>query len=135
MRIEATAPEIGRLLQLAELDAQAESLSPEAYRGRRETARKRVPRALLDRYQTLLEGGRSPVLAPIERGACSGCHIRLPTMLEYKAKRWPAIHTCPHCHCMLYAPGFLQETASSPVSERKPAARRGTRSAHTKELA
>jgi predicted nucleic acid-binding Zn-ribbon protein len=129
MRIEVTAQEVGALLQLVELDAQTQSLLSETHRSRREATRRRVPRALLDRYQVLLEGGRLPVIVAIERGGCSGCHVRLPTMLEYKARRSPAIHTCPRCHRMLYAPEFLQEIARSFTSERKPAERRATRGA------
>ena len=134
MRIEATAQEIGTLLQLVEFDAQAQSLPSEEHRSRREATRRRVPRALLERYQALLEVGRSPVIVAIERGGCSGCHVRLPTMLEHKAKRSPAIHTCPRCHRMLYAPEFLQEAARSPGSEREPAGTRAPGTRPTKEL-
>jgi hypothetical protein len=124
MKFEATAREIGTLLQLAEVDAQAQLLSPEAYRSRREAASRLLPRALLDRYERLLDGSRRPVIAAIERGACSGCHVRLPTMVEHAARRSPAVHTCPHCHRMLYAPELLQEAVSTPPSERKPGGKR-----------
>jgi len=116
MTIDTTVPEIDALLQLAELDAQAPSLPPEKHRSHREAARRRVPRELLDRYQKLLDVGRRPAIVAIERGGCSGCHVRLPTMLEYKARRSPAIHSCPHCHRMLYAPEFHLKTAHSPIS-------------------
>jgi len=120
VKIEATVREIATLLHLAEVDAQAQSLSPEVYGDRREAARRPVPRALRERYETLLEVGRRPVVAAIERAACSGCHVRLPTMLEHAARRSPAIHTCPHCHRMLYAPELLEPTAGGPAAEPKP---------------
>lgn len=107
MRIEATVQEIRALLQLAELDARGRELAPETYRTRREAFRKRVARALLERYEALFEAGRSPVVATIERASCSGCHIRLPTMIEAQARRAAAIHACPHCRRMLYAPDLL----------------------------
>ena len=107
MRIEATVPEIRALIQLAELDAQAQELPPEIYQSRRQTTRRRVARPLLERYQALLEAGRSPVIAAIQRASCSGCHLRLPTMVESRARRAPAVHTCPYCRRMLYAPELL----------------------------
>jgi hypothetical protein len=123
MKIEATVPEIRALLQLVEFDAAAPELPLETYRSRREAGRQRVVRPLLERYEILLEAGRHPAIVAIERGACSGCHIRLPTMVEARARRWPAVHTCPHCRRMLYAPELLVEEGSSepgPQKKRRP---------------
>lgn len=111
MKLEATVKEIRALLDLAEVDRTTDESASETRRQGRETAARRVPRRLLDRYQLLLEVGRTPVVVCFERGVCSGCHVRLPTMLEYKAHRSPAIHTCPHCRRMLYAPELLREAA------------------------
>ena len=122
MKIEVTAKEIAALLQLVELDTQ--SLLSETQRSRREAVRTQVPRTLLDRYRVLLEFGRLPVIVAIERGACSGCHVRLPTMLEFKAKRSHAIHTCPRCQRMLYAPDLLEGAATGSTAGRKPADKR-----------
>ena len=108
---DLTDREIRALLQLAELDVQAQELPPETYRSRREASEKRVARALLERYQTLLAAGRRPVIAAIERSSCSGCHLRLPTMVESQARRAPAIYACPHCRRMLYAPELLDAEA------------------------
>lgn len=109
MTIEATAKEICALLELAEVDQSADQPASEAHRQGREAAARRVPRRLLDRYQLLLEVGRIPVVVAIERGACSGCHLRLPTMVEQMARRSPAVHNCPHCRRMLYAPELVHE--------------------------
>lgn len=119
MRIDATVQEIRALLQIAELDGQAEQLAPETYRSRREASRRRVARALLDRYQSLLEAGRYPVVVAIERGNCSGCHVRLPTIVEYQARRSPAIHTCPHCRRMLYASELLSKESDTSASQKR----------------
>jgi predicted nucleic acid-binding Zn-ribbon protein len=117
MRLEATIREISALLHLAELDAQAQELAPEAYQSRRQATRRHVATPLLERYQALLDAGRSPVLAAIERGSCSGCHLRLPTMVESRARRAPAVHICPHCRRMLYAPELL--IAENPRAPRR----------------
>jgi len=119
MSIEATVQEIRALLQLAELDVQAQELPPETYRSRREASRKRVARALLERYESLLDAGRCPVIAAIERSSCSGCHLRLPTMVESQARRSPAVHACPHCRRMLYAPELLTAEALREAGSRK----------------
>ncbi len=122
MRIEATVREIRALLQLAELDAHAQELPPETHQSRREASRRRVARALLERYQILLDAGRGPVITAIERESCSGCHLRLPTMVESQARRSPAVHTCPHCHRMLYAPELLTAENSREGGPQKKAA-------------
>jgi len=108
MKIEATAGEIRALLRLAGADeGAARGGASEAGLQVREAAARAVPQRLRERYETLLEVGRIPVVAAIERGSCSGCHVRLPTMVEYKARRSPAVHTCPRCQRMLYAPDLL----------------------------
>lgn len=111
MTIEATGMEIRALLELADVDQGADQLEPDVRRQGREAAARRVPRQLLDRYQLLLKVGRTPVVVAIERGACSGCHMRLPTMVEYKARRSPAVHTCAHCRRMLYAPELVRDSS------------------------
>jgi predicted nucleic acid-binding Zn-ribbon protein len=118
LRIDATVQEIRALLQIAELDGQAEELTPESYGTRREASRRRVARALLDQYESLLEAGRYPVVVAIDRGNCSGCHVRLPTMVEYQARQAPAIHTCPHCRRMLYASELLSKESNTSGSRR-----------------
>ena len=109
MKIEATVRDIRALLELAEVDRSADQPTSEAHRQARDAVARRVPRRLLDPYHLLLEVGRTPVVVAIERGGCSGCHVRLPTMLEQRARSSPAIHRCPHCRRMLYAPRFIGE--------------------------
>lgn len=107
MKIDATAKEIRALLELAEADQEADQPGPQAHDQGREAAARRVPRRLLDRYELLLDVGRTPVVVAIVRGACSGCHMRLPTMLESMARHSAAIHNCPHCQRMLYVPEIV----------------------------
>lgn len=121
MKIEATVQQIRALLQLVEVDRSADQPASETRRQGREAAARRVPRCLLDRYQLLLEVGPTPVVVAIERGVCSGCHVRLPTMVEHKARRSPAVHTCPHCRRMLYAPELVHE--ESHADDGKPSRR------------
>jgi predicted nucleic acid-binding Zn-ribbon protein len=119
--IEATRGEIAALLRLAELDAQAQDPTPDTLPARREASRRQVTGVLLERYETLLEIGREPPIVPIERGGCSGCHVRLPTMMEYRARGAPAIHTCPRCRRMLYAPEMLREEGTRGAGPEKEA--------------
>jgi predicted nucleic acid-binding Zn-ribbon protein len=109
VKIEATVKEIRALLGLAGLDHDAEQPGSEAHLQGREAAARRLPRRLLDRYQLLLKVGRTPVVVAIVQGACSGCHVRLPTMVDSMARRSPAFHTCPHCQRMLFAPELVIE--------------------------
>jgi hypothetical protein len=123
MMIEATPGQIRVLLRLAERNEGAEGLTPGDDGHDPDEVPRGLPRLLLDRYRSLLEAGRSPAVVAIERGACSGCHVRLPTMMEYRARRAPALYTCPHCRRMLYAPELVREGANA--DEGKTAARRG----------
>lgn len=109
MKIEATVKQIRTLLELAELNEGADRLTVEAYRRGHEALQRGVPRLLLERYHSLISAGRTPALVTIERGACTGCHVRLPTMLEHQAGRLLALYTCPHCRRMLYAPRLLRD--------------------------
>jgi predicted nucleic acid-binding Zn-ribbon protein len=116
VKFEATVDEIRALLELAEADqGERRAASP-----RRQAASRRVPPPLLERYELLLEVGRCPAVAAIQRRICSGCHVRLPTMVEQRARRAPAIHTCPHCRRLLYVPELVQEQA--PAEDGKAAA-------------
>jgi predicted nucleic acid-binding Zn-ribbon protein len=119
MRIEATVQEILALLQLVAFETEAQELPLETYRSRHEARRKLVIGPLLERYEILLHAGRRPAIVAIERGACSGCHLRLPTMVEARARRSIAVHSCPHCRRMLYAPELVVEEKPSEPKPRK----------------
>lgn len=114
MRFETTVQGIRALVRLAEFDAAAPELLADTYQTQREAIWRRLASPVRDRYQTLLETGRSPVLVAIERGNCMGCHLRLPTMVESQARRSPAFHTCPNCGRLLYAPELLAKAGSPP---------------------
>lgn len=121
MKIEATARQIRVLLQLAQVDRSASQPASKADRESHDAVASHLPRRLLDRYELLREVGRTPVVVAVEHGTCSGCHLRLPAMVECKTHRTPAIHTCPHCRRMLYAPELVREDAHS--ADRKPSPR------------
>lgn len=108
MKFEATASQVRALMELADADQLDEAASRIRQPGREAVARE-LPRRLLDRYEQLLQVGRTPVVVPIARGTCSGCHMRLPTMVESLARRTPSVHTCPNCRRMLYAPEAVRE--------------------------
>ena len=127
MKLEATAKEIRALLEVAEADLHGDPAASEAGHRARQAVARRVPRQLFDRYQSLVDVGRMPAVVAIERGVCSGCHVRLPTMVEHRARRSPAIHTCPHCRRMLYVPELVHGHAAAAAEE----ASRHTTPAHS----
>lgn len=110
MKIEATAMQIRALLELTE----------------RNVGEHEIPRPLLERYHWLLAAGRSPAVVPMERGVCSGCHVRLPTMFEAQAGRSLALYTCPHCRRLLYAQELLGPDPEAPPA-RSPGAPKSAR--------
>jgi predicted nucleic acid-binding Zn-ribbon protein len=117
VKIEATAKQIRSLLQLAEFNEGADRLTPEAYRRGQEALQRGLPRQLLERYQWLIDTGRKPAVVAIEHGVCSGCHIRLHTMLDQQAGRAVAVYTCPHCRRMMYAAEFVPANSRAGVEK------------------
>lgn len=122
MKIEATVKQIRALVQLAELNEGGDKLSLEAYRRGHEAVQRGLPRLLLERYHSLIDARRTPPVVAIERGACSGCHVRLPTMLEHQAGRSLAVYTCPHCRRMLYVRELIRESPHLEKAKSSPGA-------------
>lgn len=106
MKLTATVDEVRALLALA---GSGHGRKRSASKRHREPRPLRASRQLLDRYERLLAAGREPAIVAIVRGACSGCNLRLPTMVELQTRRSVAVHTCPHCQRMLYVPDLLRE--------------------------
>lgn len=131
MKLEATAPEIRMLLELAEIDARGQDQPPEIYGARREAQRRQVAESLLEPYEALLDSARYPAIVPITRGTCTGCHVRLPTMIESAAARSPSVHRCSHCLRLVYAPqhftGSQAKDSRPTASPKRAASRRGAR--------
>jgi uncharacterized protein len=118
VRIDVTAEQIRLLLRLVERNGEAGEVALHAFRSCRVDVPRGLPRPVLERYRSLMEAGRCPPIVVIERGVCSGCQVRLPTMLEQQAARAPALYTCPQCRRMLYARDVVREESQG--SHQKP---------------
>jgi predicted nucleic acid-binding Zn-ribbon protein len=127
MKIAATREDILVLLELTELDRSAEPVLPEAQARARHAAERRLPDDLLTRYRRLAAAGRYPVMVAVERETCSGCHVRLATMIADLVRRSIGIYACPRCRRMLYAPELLSERPAEEAVERKAGSRRSPR--------
>ena len=111
MKIELTAEQIRAVLRLASREE-----APAAQGG----AAARLPDSVLERVITLRARGRRPAIVAIEGGACSGCHVRLPTMIEQDAARSSALFSCPQCRRLLYARAALGDRARGGPSRTAP---------------
>ncbi len=131
MKIEATREDILVLLELTEFDERVEPV-PDAQARARDAAERRLPDDLLTRYRWLAAAGRYPVMVAVEHETCSGCHVRLATMIADRLKRSIGIYACPRCHRMLYAPELLSERPAEEGVESKARSPRSPRqtSAH-----
>ncbi len=120
MRLRAKTGDIRALLRLAELDARATEpdLRRRPFQERRAVARQRVPSALLERYEAILQRGRWPAICAVARGHCSGCHLRLPAQLDYEVRCVAGVFTCPYCHRMLYGPERVEGPSGSSSAKR-----------------
>ncbi len=61
-----------------------------------------IPPAALSTYEMLLKARDGYAVARIERGACQGCRISLPTSVEQQTRTSEAIVQCSSCHRILY---------------------------------
>lgn len=121
--IEITEDQMGTLLRLAELDEGAAGRPPHDERSH--ALLRGLPEPVVDRYRVLFQAGRHPAVAAISGGVCSGCHVRLPTMLEQKAAHALGLFTCPHCRRLLYNGALLGSPAAPAKASRRTAAARG----------
>ena len=61
-----------------------------------------IPPAAVATYEMLLKARDGYAVAKIERGACQGCRISLPTSVEQQARTSEAVVQCSSCHRILY---------------------------------
>lgn len=80
--------------------AEDESRGLEEERARR--ARGIEPRAL-GLYETLRAHKQGRAVAPVERGACQGCRLSLPTHLIQRLRTGDSLVQCPSCERILVA--------------------------------
>ncbi len=65
-------------------------------------ARPAVPEPVLRVYDRLATKPGHPVCVPVNGGKCGGCHLRIPTHIEVKAKAGTEIATCDQCGRIVY---------------------------------
>ena len=61
-----------------------------------------IPPAALSTYEMLLKARDGYAVALVERGACQGCRISLPTSVEQQTRISEAIVQCSSCRRILY---------------------------------
>ncbi|HIQ00334.1 TPA: hypothetical protein EYH33_07380 [Candidatus Bipolaricaulota bacterium] len=80
----------------AKLAAEAEGLS-----GRRAEALAALPQNWREHYERLHEAVPDPV-APVENGACGGCHLRISDTLLERVREGREVVICENCSRFLY---------------------------------
>jgi predicted nucleic acid-binding Zn-ribbon protein len=92
------------LVRLAELDRKG---GPGPRRPEHEALAARLSHELSESYERALMAGRQPPVVPLVANACSGCHVRLPTVLEQKIRLVRGVAACPRCLRLVYDPEWL----------------------------
>lgn len=89
-----------------DLDARARRLEAEleSLRQQRATVTQAIAAPWLSAYERLFAGKRDRVLVAVEKGACGGCHMKLPPAVPHAVRRAEAMVTCDFCGRMLYSP-------------------------------
>lgn len=81
-----------------ELDAERSRLQT-----RRQGLAGRIPAPQLALYERLRKSKRGLAVARVERGACQGCRIALPTTVQQRARSGMQVVQCTSCERILYA--------------------------------
>ena len=57
---------------------------------------------ILKRYEFIRNRLRHPVIVPVDKGVCSGCHMMLPPQSFIELQRGTSILSCPSCQRLIY---------------------------------
>lgn len=79
--------------------------------------RDEIPAPVLAHFLRLVEQGKKGV-APVNRGVCSGCHLRLPSGLTAMLADSSRVHLCENCGAYL----LLVPADPAPAVVRRPRA-------------
>lgn len=71
------------------------------------------PKALLGRYQRLLDRREGKAVVPVVAGSCQGCRMMLPPQLYIVIQRGERLEACPSCQRFLF---YSAELAAQAVS-------------------
>ncbi len=107
---EKGAAGIAALVQLAEMDMARDSGQRHSTEERAATRRALVARLsheLLEGYERALLAGREPPVVRLMQSACTGCHVRVPTILEQRIRFVRGVAVCPRCLRLVYNPDWL----------------------------
>ncbi len=86
------------------LDKRAENLEKEiaALKEKRTGLVEGVPEKDLSRYERIFKHMKTQALMAVQRGACGGCHMKLPPQAVNDARKEDRLTLCSYCGCILY---------------------------------
>ena len=93
-------------MQTRRLDQEQETLSHAmvaAQEQRQETVAA-IDAKLYEQYQKVASQHGGRVIAQLQEGVCSGCHLKLPPQLVSEIRLQTQVFTCPHCRLILLWP-------------------------------
>lgn len=80
----------------------------------RNAAGKEVPPPVLSRYEFIRQRLENPVIVPVDKGVCSGCHISIPPQSYIELQKGTQILSCPNCQRLIYwSEHFCVETPAA----------------------
>lgn len=86
--------------ELAKIDAEFDGKRKEW-----EGIAKKVKPNILKMYQRVSERRNATSVVPVNKGACTGCHMNLPPQLYNQVQKGHEMLQCPACHRILYWQG------------------------------
>lgn len=100
--VAVAAAHLADTLRRLAAERQAAEADLDAQRGRRAGLTSLVDRALLARYERILENRQGEALVAVAQGACGGCHLNLPPQTVAEVKLRQQVVACESCGRLLY---------------------------------
>jgi predicted nucleic acid-binding Zn-ribbon protein len=98
----ATKDSISR--QLADLETKSKALGSQQqeFEKEREALASKIDADLLDQFERLFNSKGDAAIVAVERGVCTGCHMKITTATAARVKAGKEIVSCEQCGRILY---------------------------------
>jgi len=98
----AEEKEVNEQKSVFEADAETERRSLDELLAERDGISEKIDPELLKHYEMIKSQCRGIAIVQVKNAICLGCNMNIPPQMYNELHRENEMHTCPHCHRMLY---------------------------------
>ncbi len=103
------------LQSIARVSTSVRPVAKVAFTPRQIVLREQVPTAILGHFDRMLAQGRTGI-APLRKGVCGGCHIRLPRAHMAGMRGSLELDVCDQCGAFIFAEELLTAAAENKLA-------------------